>query len=148
MVSQLRSLPPRTALRAIPITLVAALVIGIPADLIPTPLFGRPVPIRWFDYVVWAVTALLIGLILAIKVVVPAEEDEAQKMRAVWGGFASFLAVGCPVCNQMVVALIGVSGAASWWAGIQPFVGVAAVLLLLFALRKRLDTFQLTACPI
>ena len=73
---------------------------------------------------------------------------ERDERRTVWGGFVSFLAVGCPVCNQAVVALVGTSGALSWWAPVQPVVGVAAVALLLYTLRKRLETYQLTSCPV
>jgi hypothetical protein len=36
----------------------------------------------------------------------------------------------------------------SWWAPVQPLVGAAAIGLLLMALRQRLATYQLTACPI
>ena len=48
----------------------------------------------------------------------------------------------------MVVGLVGTSGALSWWAPVQPIVGVAAVALLLWTLRYRLQTSQLEACPV
>ena len=60
----------------------------------------------------------------------------------------SFLAVGCPVCNQAVVALVGASEPLSWWAPVQPFVGLLAVGLLLYAGRQRLNTYKLAACPV
>jgi hypothetical protein len=131
---------------------VAALVIAIPSDLIDTPWFGRPVAVRPIDYVILVVTAGLIGLVLAIHPD-PASDAvsdaaEADERRTVWAGFASFLAVGCPVCNQAVVALVGTSGALSWWAPVQPIVGLAAIGLLLHALRRRLDTYDLAACPV
>ncbi|MCP3856493.1 MAG: hypothetical protein GY745_18230 [Actinomycetia bacterium] len=124
------------------------MVIGVPADLIDTPIFGRPVPVRGIDYLILAVTTALIGLVFAIRLDGEAERDEAQQTRTVWGGFVSFLAVGCPVCNQMVVALVGVSGALSWWEPVQPLVGLLAIGLLLAALRQRLATYELTSCPL
>lgn len=127
---------------------VAAVLIAVPADLIDTRFFGRPVETRAIDYVILAVTAALIGLILGIRPEVDAEILEAQDRTTVWGGFVSFLAVGCPVCNQAVVALIGTSGALSWWAPVQPVVGLIAIGLLLYTLRKRLRTYDLVACPI
>jgi hypothetical protein len=142
-------LPSVTYVRAIPYALMAAIFIGVPSDLIDTPVFGRPVEIRPIDYVIWAITSALIGLVFAIRL--PAAQQEAQErndLRTVWGGFVSFLAVGCPVCNQMVVALVGTSGALSWWAPVQPFVGAVAIGLVLWALRTRLATYQLTACPL
>ena len=153
MVKDLRALPRATWPRAVMFAAVAAVIIAVPSDLIDTPIFGRPVEVRWIDYVILAVTSSLIGLIFAIRPE-PTESSELaaiterQGTGTIWGGFVSFLAVGCPVCNQAVVALIGVSGALSWWAPVQPFVGLLAVGLLLYTLRKRLNTYKLTACPV
>ena len=131
---------------------IAAVLIGIPSDLIDTPIFGRPIDARWLDYVILATTSALIGLILAIR---PPSNDadaesavERQGTTTLWGGLVSFLAVGCPVCNQAVVALVGISGALSWWAPVQPVVGLTALALLLWTLRKRLRTYRAVACPI
>ena len=143
----LRGLPAATWIRAIPIAAIAALLIAIPSDLLDNRIFGRPVPPRPIDYVILAVTAGLIGLILAIRPAVSGVTD-AQERRTMWSGFVSFLAVGCPVCNQAVVALVGTSGALSWWAPVQPVVGIIAVALLVWTLQQRLRTYRLTACPI
>ena len=58
----------------------------------------------------------------------------------------SFLAVDCPVCNKLVVLAIGISGAMSYWAPLQPFLAVASLALLGFAVRRRLR--QLQSCPV
>ena len=147
MISGLSALSPRTWLRAIPIGVLAAIMIAIPSDLIDNRLFGRPVPPRAIDYVILTITAGLIGLILAIRAPESAA-TETQERRMLGSSFLSFLAVGCPVCNQAVVALVGTSGALSWWAPVQPVVGLVAVALLVWTLRQRLRTYQLTACPI
>lgn len=144
---QLRLLDRTTWLRALPLALAAALLIAIPADLVDTPLFGRPIGAKAIDYLILTVTAGLIGIILAIRAP-ESEAAESQERRTLWGGAASFLAVGCPVCNQAVVALVGTSGALSWWAPVQPIVGLVAIGLLLFTLRQRLATYELVACPI
>ena len=147
------ALPRATWPRAVVFAAVAGVLIAVPSDVIDTPIFGRPVAVRWIDYVILIVTSALIGLIFAIR---PESVDsvevtaatERQGTRTVWGGFVSFLAVGCPVCNQAIVALVGVSGALSWWAPVQPFVGLLAVSLLVYTLRKRLNTQRLAACPV
>jgi len=143
----MRELAPGTWLRAIPYSLLAAALIAIPADLIDNRFFGRPVPPRPVDYVVLTVTAGLIGLILAIRAPAVAAIQQ-QERRTMWSGFFSFLAAGCPVCNQAVVALVGTSGALSWWAPVQPVIGLLAVAVLVFTLRQRLATYRLVACPI
>jgi hypothetical protein len=148
MIDQLRRLHPSTFARAVPIAVVAAALIGIPSDLIDTPLFGRPVDTRPIDYVILVITAALIGLIFAIRAEPPGADEgaPAEDQMPIWGGFVSFLAVGCPVCNQGVVALVGTSGALSWWAPVQPLVGLTAIAMLVWALRRRLATYQATAC--
>ncbi len=123
---------------------IAAVLIGVPSDIIDTPIFGRPVPVRTLDVVIWIVTSTLIGLVFAIR----APMSDREQTRTVWTGFVSFLAVGCPVCNQVVVAVVGVSGALSWWAPLQPVVGLLAIGAALWALRRRLSTFELQACPV
>lgn len=147
MLDDLVQLERGTWLRAVPIALVAAVVIAVPADLIDNPVFGRPIEPKPIDYGILAITSALIGLIMAIR---PERSDatERQETRTMLGGFVSFLAVGCPVCNQLVVALVGTSGALGWWAPVQPVVGLVAVGLLVYTLRLRLQTFRLTACPL
>lgn len=147
LAARLRAQPADTWVRAAGYAVVAAVLIAVPSALIDTPLFGRPVPVRAIDPVILAATATLIGLILAIR----APDDAsaaADERRTLWGGFVSFLAVGCPVCNQAVVALVGASGAMAWWAPVQPLVGALAIGLLLWTLRRRLLTFDLAACPV
>jgi len=58
----------------------------------------------------------------------------------------SFLAVGCPVCNKLVVLAVGASGALSYWAPVQPFPAVASAGLLVFAVRQRLRGMK--RCPV
>ena len=153
MIKDLLALPRATWPRAVLFGAIAAVLIAVPSDLIDTPIFGRPVEVRWIDYVILAITSALIGLIFAIRPEAAESSElatatERQGTGTIWSGFVSFLAVGCPVCNQAVVALAGVGGALSWWAPVQPFVGLLAVALLLYTLRKRLNTYKLTACPI
>ena len=85
MIDRLRELPPTTWVRAVPLALVAALVIAIPADLIDTPVFGRPIDPKPIDYVILAVTAGLIGVVLAIRPEQETARDEADQTRTVWG---------------------------------------------------------------
>lgn len=150
---ELRSLPLATWPRAALFSICAAVVIAVPSDLIDTPFFGRPVDTTWIDYVILGITSALIGLIFAIRPEPSAPEAASEPKdrddrRTIWSGLVAFLAVGCPVCNQVVVALVGTSGALAWWAPVQPVVGLLAVALLVYTLRRRLRTFRLTSCPV
>ena len=43
------------------------------------------------------------------------------------GGALTFFAVGCPVCNKLVVLALGFSGALTYFAPLQPALGIAAL---------------------
>lgn len=120
-------------------TLGAAFAIGIPTVLIPNDFFRRMTPTRWWDFVLWAAAAPLIGLTMALRSL-PAARACRVDGKAVAGGGLTYLAVACPICNKIIVALIGASGALSYFAPIQPILGVGAIALLLFALSRLLRT--------
>ena len=50
----------------------------------------------------------------------------------------STFAIGCPICNKLVVALVGASGALNYWAPLQPLLGLASVAFLPATLAVRL----------
>jgi hypothetical protein len=49
----------------------------------------------------------------------------------------STFAIGCPICNKLVVAALGVSGALGSWAPVQPFVAVGSLVLVALAVLAR-----------
>ena len=55
-------------------------------------------------------------------------------------------AVGCPVCNKLVIAVLGTSGAMSVWAPVQPGLAVLSIVGLAWTLRRRLTNEY--ACPV
>jgi hypothetical protein len=143
-VGVLRVWPARQWAVAVGAAALAAVLIGVPTGIIRTPLYHRMTPVLWWNYPVWAVTALLEGFLLATYV--RAGEGKASTGKATVGGVLSFLAVGCPVCNKLVVLAIGISGAMSYWAPVQPFLAAGSLALLAFAVRRRLR--GLRSCPV
>lgn len=123
----------------------AALLIGIPTGVVATSFYHRMTPVVWWDYPFWALSALALGLIAGTYVRV-ATSDSSGSGRVVGGGILSTLAVGCPICNKIVVALLGVGGALDYWAPLQPVLGVASVVLLLATLALRLRGER--SCPV
>ena len=120
--------------------IAAALLIGGPTRVVPNPLFTRMTPVLWWDYPVWAGSAVLAGLLVATYVPIgtprpPAADNPRRTFGAV---LLSGFAVGCPICNKLVVALIGVSGALNYWAPLQPMLGLLSIGLLLVGLAVRL----------
>ncbi|MEV8128750.1 hypothetical protein AB0P07_32665 [Streptomyces sp. NPDC085944] len=135
--------------------LATALLVGAPTDVVPNPLFGRSVPVQWWNYPALAVTAALAGIVLSTYVRGPAvrEPSSAPEPRTAdggrlgaIGGVLSFFAVGCPVCNKLVLLLLGASGALSYWAPLQPLLAVLSAGLLAEAALRRLSSQ--TECPV
>ncbi len=125
---------------------VSALAIGLPTDVIPNPVFGRQgTPVEPWAIPVLVITALLSGLLFATYFrdgTTPdaddlVELDQPSRFGSL-GGLLSFFAVGCPICNKLVVIALGTSGALTWFAPVQPYLGVIALGLLAWALRVRL----------
>lgn len=148
MLDALRLWTRRRWVAAATASLVTALVIALPTAMIPTPIFGREIPTTWWAWPVLAVTSVLSGLLFATYVREPGgqETGEASINRGgAAGGLLAFFAVGCPVCNKLALIALGYTGAIQWFAPVQPFLGVAAIGLLAWALRARLRG-QL-ACP-
>jgi len=90
---------------------------------------------------------MLGGMLIATYVREPGQEeiDRAAKVGTV-GGFLAFFAVGCPVCNKLVLLALGASGAMSWFAPVQPFLAVASVIVMAWALHIRLK--GMTSCAV
>ncbi len=122
--------------------LVAALAMAVPTGLVPTDLYTRMTPVRWWDYPIWIASSSLIGLSLATYV----RKSEPQLAihpcsrsgRTIGASLLTVFAIGCPVCNKLVVTVLGYSGALTYFAPLQPVLGVAGVALLGLGLAVRL----------
>ena len=53
-------------------TVTFALAVGVPTGVVPTPLYTRMTPVLWWNYGVWAATAVLGGLVVATYIGRPA----------------------------------------------------------------------------
>ncbi|MFD8302822.1 hypothetical protein ACFV29_10780 [Streptomyces sp. NPDC059690] len=144
----MRTWTPRQWAAAVAAALVTGVAVGVPTGVVPTPVYTRMTPVLWWNYPVWAVSSLLIGLLVATYVEQPpaVKNNGTRSRRAVVAGVLSAFAVGCPICNKLVVLAVGVSGAFSYWAPAQPFLAVASLALLMHAFARRLRTAA--ACPV
>lgn len=125
-------------------TAAALLFIGIPAAILNSPFFIRMIPVRGQDYVIWIASALLVGLIAGTYASRAPSDNEGKVFS---GGMLSFLAVGCPICNKLVVLMLGTSGALTFFGPAQLYIGLASLGLLgwTFSLRARSVA---GACPL
>ncbi len=123
-----------------------ALVIGIPTDVLPNPWFGREICVRALDVIVLVALSAVTGALLATYAVAGAPAP-GPRVR-IGSGIIGWFAIGCPVCNKLVVTLLGVSGATSTFAPVQPVLGVAAVALATTALVIRVRAIRRGECPL
>lgn len=116
-----------------------ALLTGIPTVLIPNDWFSRMTPAQSYAYPVWVAASALSGILAASYWGVRARVCATPASRTAGGAGAllSWLAIGCPVCNKMVVAAVGTSGAFAYFAPVQPWLAAVSIASLLAAVAWR-----------
>jgi hypothetical protein len=167
-----RAWGPRHWAVAIGAAVATVLVVGVPTDLVDTPLFTRMVPAPWWAWPGLVASAVLAGMLAATYVRDPrtdppspgvdtdpsapsaapfsapssAPDDRSATRGGYVGAALTYFAVGCPVCNKLVLLALGTTGAMSWFAPAQPVLQLAAIGLLGWALVRRLDAQE--TCPV
>ena len=111
-----------------------ALLLGIPTALIPNPIFHRMTPANMLDYVFLVSTALLGGIYL----VIPATSCP-QDTKAAGGGILGLLAFACPICDKLLVLLLGTTFLMAYFDPIRPLLGAVSIILLAYAIEKKLQ---------
>jgi hypothetical protein len=118
-------------------TVLTSIALGIPTAIIPNPVFHRVIDAGASNYFFWASTSVVTGALLATYLLPRTVKDRAAEA-GLGGGLLAYLAVGCPLCNKAVVALLGASGAVTIFQPIQPFLGALGLILASVALAVRL----------
>ncbi|MGH1502341.1 MAG: hypothetical protein ACRBI6_02185 [Acidimicrobiales bacterium] len=141
------SLRSRVALGAVA-AIGFALFTAVLTALIDSPLLVRKIAPEWWVWPSLVATSVLGGALVTLSLPVDTAEMASRldatasldtaDTRGAWGAGLSFLAVGCPVCNKIVLLAVGSSGALRWFAPIQPYLALASIALLVWALVYRL----------
>lgn len=86
------------------------------------------------------VGAVLAGLLAATYMAgSDRQSSNSSQGKVLGGGLLSVFAIGCPICNKLVVLALDMSGALTYFAPLHPVLGFLSVGLLLYALRVRLS---------
>lgn len=146
IVQNLRQWPVR---RWIVGTLTAGLIfvlVGVVTVLIPNSFFTREIPPTWWSYGALGISSALTGLLVATYIASPIENTGATNKSGFFGSILTFFAVGCPVCNKLVLLALGTSGAMKFFEPVQPVLALLSIVLLTWALVRRI--IQENACKI
>lgn len=146
VLAELRTWPPRRWAAALLGALATVVLVAVPTDLIDTPWFVRDVPPTWWAWPVLIANAVLAGMVGATYV---ARKDTAKRSGGTWGvagGLVTFFAVGCPVCNKLVLLALGYAGALQFFEPLQPYLAGSAIALLAIALVMRIRRER--TCPL
>ena len=140
--------PAKRWVAAIAVAVATFFLIGLPTAVIANPVFGRAVGVTSWSMPVLITTSVLSGMLFATYVRMDAviTDENSAKVGSI-GGFLAYLAVGCPVCNKLALIALGSTGAMQYFAPVQPYIGAAGLLLLMYALRKRLVNDSQCALP-
>ncbi len=136
--------PRRRWLTAILAGLATFAAMGLSTAVIPNPFFGRAIPPTSWSLEVLIATSILAGLLMATYVRItgtsriPVGGNDRPARGGMVGGALSFFAIGCPVCNKLVLVALGATGAVKFFAPVQPYLATAGMLLLGWALIVRL----------
>ena len=103
---RLRDWPRRRWITAVLSALSIVAFVGLSTAMIPNPVFGREVATTWWAWPVLFITAVLGGLLTATYVRDPNAAAPARRF-GLAGGLLSYFAVGCPVCNKIVLLALG-----------------------------------------
>jgi hypothetical protein len=132
---------PRLVARWIVATVVGA-VLAIPTRLVANGWFRRMTPTRPQDHAFWVIASVLLGATIALR----REANRRVEASVAGGGIGTFLAIGCPICNKLVVGLLGTAGALNFFAPLQPLLGVGSLALIAWGLRVAWRNAE--ACPL
>lgn len=133
-------------------------LLGIATVLIPNSWFMRDIDTVWWNYPVWILTSIGVGMLTATYVqpsrstakggdgAASSPTEQRTTRMGFAGGILTWFAVGCPVCNKIALLALGYSGAITWFAPIQPVLAVGALILTGIALLWRLPA-QIS-CPL
>ena len=133
----------RTLASAAGMGLAVLLLVGIPSGVIANPFFVRPLEARATDFVFLGVITAL-AMALGATYGVPTT-CSPQDSKALGSGLLLFIGIGCPVCNKVVLAVAGASGALTYFEPIQPLFSLAAIAVMGVALALRVRDIRRAA---
>lgn len=122
----------RQVIKGVLVGLLAFGFAGTVTALWSNPLFVRMTPSGTAELVLLALGATLIGVFTAVR------RPICSVRRAGAGSVAAFLGIACPVCNKLLVLVVGAPLLMSYYEPVRLYVAAAGVLLLATAVIREI----------
>lgn len=127
------------ALIAIGMSIVFFIIMGIPTALVPNPLiqYTRMIEATGLDYFFLATTSIMLAALISLKLYFKSEKQVGAKELA--GGGAGFIAFSCPICNVLLVALLGGATIMTFIEPLRPILGMVSIAILGYLIYNTLQ---------
>ena len=107
-------------------SIILFLLFGIPTDLVPNKYFIRMVPIKITDYIFLSLTSIMLGAYIALHYY--SKKTSKKCDYAAYGGaVAGVFAVGCPICNVLLISLFSATAILTYFEPYRPILGVLTI---------------------
>ena len=133
------------AMIAIGLAIVLFIILGIPTALVPNPFLNyvRMIPATPLDYFFLATTSVLFAVLISLKLYYKSEKQVGAKELA--GGAAGFITFSCPICNMLLVALLGGATIMAFIEPLRPILGVISIAILSYLIYNTLHCKECVA---
>lgn len=118
-------------------SIVFFLVFGILTVLIPNKFFARMTSVTYLDYIILVFTSILLGTYVSFYIYQKKSMNKTCTAAAYSGGIGGFLGFGCPVCNKILVLLLGITGVLTYIEPYRPFIGFAGIGLMSYSVYSK-----------
>lgn len=118
---------PHRFLRGALVGLALFAVLGTVTAVWSNPFFVRMTPVGPWELGATTLTAILAGVTVGLWV------PKCRLRTSGVGGVASFLGIGCPTCNKVLMLLFGGPALLAWFDPVRPYLAAAGVIVMAFA---------------
>jgi len=127
------------ALLAIVLSAALFAVLGTPTALVPNPFLNyvRMIPATLLDYFFLATTSIMLAALISLKLYYRSKKQLGTKEFV--GGVAGFIAFSCPICNMLLVALLGSATIMAFIEPLRPILGVVSIAILGYLIYNTLQ---------
>lgn len=118
------------------------LMFGIVTALIPNNLFGRMFPPTIIDYIFLITTSAMLGAYFSLYFYGRQNTYRKEDYAAMGGSLPSIFAFSCPLCNVLLVSLLGATTILVFFEPLRPVFGIFGVGILGLALYLKVQSIK------